>query len=596
MFNRLIIIICILLAASGFIPACGGADNTACSSNADCVQGFEACFQGQCSPLVQDSGPVDTGILPDTVSNDPGFTQDTTNIVDVSAPSDLTVDITPPSIVSITPAEGATTLNLDVTVTVKFSEPIKFGSFGAFTFEVQDIDGHKLNNPIGCLNNNDCNSIEGTVCANKYCVTPGHQTFSISADKTEVTFHPDPSEKLYYASPYTVTMTTLIKDLANNSLEQGEKWTFFTRDHLSTGQYAALAQKFAPQITQGLKSENYIYDIPTRMDLDGDWNVTNNDTFIKAATTTHLAPAVYWSVVETKSHYFIAYQYYWSLGDSDLNKVKNVPNDSSGAMVMVAKSDIESPELLVNYFATGANTAEMPAFAPLGSPLSEISHNVDPTKWFKSVGPNRPFETYVASAFHTACDNDYSPDSALNPCFRTNLDVTSLISVRLTAAATATNLQKSGNAWVVPSVANYELVSLTDSQWPRRLVDAQTIQELWDDSMSYNNLPEGRPGEGLQIPNAYILSMANHPYQGRPIWAWKWKSAFGNGEQTGLPRGMAFLDPAWFTAWRHIANKIESNVADTWDPTTQTGFSLEYCFNPYLNIDLRGSDVDCNGL
>ena len=596
MFSRFFISISLILPFILSTIGCGGSDSNACGSNGDCVAGFEACFNGTCLPLVQDTGPTDTGILPDTVTNDPGFTQDTTNIVDVPAPTDLTVDIEPPTIVSVTPAIGSTTLNLDFKVTVKFSEPMKFGSFGAFTFEVQDINGHKLNNPIGCLNNNDCDSIPGTVCANKYCVTPGHQTFTMSADKTEVTFHPDPNETLLYASPYSVTLTTLIRDLANNSLEQGEKWTFYTRGYSSTSEYEAMALKFAPKITQALKSTGYIYDIPTRLDLDGDWNLTNNEIYLKASTTKNITPAVYWSVVETKSHYFISYQYYWTLGDSGENKVKDVPNDSSGALVMVAKSDLEKPELLVNYYATGPTTAEMPAFAPLGSELSDISYKADPTEWFTSAGAGRPFETFVEAAFHSTCDKDFVPDSTLDPCFRSELDQSNLVTVQLNPSTSGTAIIKNNNAWAIPSQLNYELVSLMDTQWPRRLVDAQTQQELWDGAMTYGNLPEERPGEGTQLPSAYILTKATNQYQGRPLWAWKWKSGLGNGEQTGLPRGMSVLDPAWFTAWRHIANKAESGVADTWDPDTQTGYSLVYCFNPYLDIDLRGNDVDCSGL
>ena len=73
-------------------------------------------------------------------------------------------------------------------------------------------------------------------------------------------------------------------------------------------------------------------------------------------------------------------------------------------------------------------------------------------------------------------------------------------------------------------------------------------------------------------------------------------SGSGQGETKGLTRGISYLDPAWYVAWRHIFNKSDSKVEEVVEQTTPdletVLYSMRYCFHPYFAIDNR-SNPEC---
>ena len=69
-----------------------------------------------------------------------------------------------------------------------------------------------------------------------------------------------------------------------------------------------IAVQFAPVIYQGLGDQPR-YDYITNFDFDGDWKGDNN--WGNAANKKHLLRAyVYYSVIETATHYFVHYAFY----------------------------------------------------------------------------------------------------------------------------------------------------------------------------------------------------------------------------------------------------------------------------------------------
>ncbi|MBI4691319.1 MAG: Ig-like domain-containing protein, partial [Nitrospirae bacterium] len=104
-------------------------------------------------------------------------------------------DTTAPTVISTSPADGATNISVTTTITVTFSETMDSSTINTTTFTLTDSSG---------------NLIGGTV------------TYS----GTTATF--TPSTSLSYSTTYTATITTGVKDLAGNAMTSDYVWTFTT--------------------------------------------------------------------------------------------------------------------------------------------------------------------------------------------------------------------------------------------------------------------------------------------------------------------------------------------------------------------------------
>jgi hypothetical protein len=103
-------------------------------------------------------------------------------------------DETPPTVISTSPASGATGASITSVITITFSETIDSTTFNSGTFT---------------LRNGESN-VAGT----------------IAFDGALVTF--TPSANLAYSTTYTGTITTGVKDLAGNPMSEDYSWTFTT--------------------------------------------------------------------------------------------------------------------------------------------------------------------------------------------------------------------------------------------------------------------------------------------------------------------------------------------------------------------------------
>src|SRR5687768_15454817 len=72
---------------------------------------------------------------------------------------------------------------------------------------------------------------------------------------------------------------------------------------------AALALRWAPVHYQDSDSSDYDADYLSRVDFDGDWNAQNNWES-RDDNVSRLTGAVYYSVVETSTHWHLIYGYY----------------------------------------------------------------------------------------------------------------------------------------------------------------------------------------------------------------------------------------------------------------------------------------------
>jgi methionine-rich copper-binding protein CopC len=106
-------------------------------------------------------------------------------------------DTTSPTVSTTTPADGATNIPIAAAIAATFDEPVAPGSVTATTFILKDSAN---------------NQISG----------------SITVNGSTALFSLLPGSLMNYATNYTATLTTGVKDLAGNSLQSNYVWTFTT--------------------------------------------------------------------------------------------------------------------------------------------------------------------------------------------------------------------------------------------------------------------------------------------------------------------------------------------------------------------------------
>ena len=115
--------------------------------------------------------------------------------------TEATIDTTPPSVVSIEPLDNKIGVARNSNISAIFSEALNSSSFNADTFTLSTVGGRDINGSMSYIGN----------------------TMSFN-----------PEANLSADTQYRATITTSIKDLANNSMESDYIWSFTTSAILDT--------------------------------------------------------------------------------------------------------------------------------------------------------------------------------------------------------------------------------------------------------------------------------------------------------------------------------------------------------------------------
>ena len=133
-----------------------------------------------------------------------------------------------------------------------------------------------------------------------------------------------------------------------------------------------LAYAYAPIHYQDTNSDNYRADYVTRFDYDGNMIATDNWEHL---TNFPLAAHVYYSVVETCTHWFVTYGFFhprdWTNGNAEEHE-----NDMEGLLTIVRKDGTPYGRLegMITVFHL-----EFFSYIPPGSPLRNGHENIDGT-------------------------------------------------------------------------------------------------------------------------------------------------------------------------------------------------------------------------
>jgi len=111
---------------------------------------------------------------------------------------------------------------------------------------------------------------------------------------------------------------------------------------------------------------------------------------------------------------------------------------------------------------------------------------------------------------------------------------------------------------------------------------------MWGSTYSYepfiSTIFKNRPGIKEPMPSVFVDPIGND--NGRPPWAWRYYPQNGTTFYE-MPRGVWFLDAAVHFKQRH-------DQGNKWaDFDGESGWSIEYCYNPYFNLDFRNIWPEC---
>lgn len=488
------------------------------------------------------------------------------SVVDITSEADQGLDKTPPQIIKTTPGNNEVMVKIPFKIKVQFSEPIWSNTVNKNSFIVQDVNGQM---------------VEGF--------------YSTEENDTVAVFTPG-QVKIRYASPYKVTLNNQIKDKAGNGLFEWFTFSFGTETPPNMETYQTLAAKFAPTIYQAVLDKFPPYDYITSFDFDGDIMAKNNWDSIKKALS--VPSWVYYDVVETKSHYFIRYGFFYAFRyGAGTGDVYPHANDVSGAMVVVAKFPEPTPIAILTYFSDNKEHEHIRSYVTEESGI--VPSGKDKTKYgvnfvFKAkdlFGENGRYEAYLTAQTHESClwihttkEDPLDQWCELTDDIKKKLHLVKYVykdgtpqEIKKTDSGFPTNVDE----------VSYGLKMILVDWWSRR--DKKNEDGMFFSEFDYEP-PSSRPDIfDISIPSQFIDPVSpTSSYKGRPPWAWRWQAPtipFGFYIYD-MPRGVFFIDPAYFFMMRH---KITSNF----DPKKKQGYSDQYCFNPYLGIDIRETDADC---
>ncbi len=525
-----------------------GAQDGLDATDGDTTDGADAIADGADATLV-DAGE-------DVQLKDGVFILDTGPGADVDA-SDVGCGggkVTDFHIVSTDPPDGGAGVGVPFTFTITFNTQVKAVVIGPNTVQVV---------------------VNGEIIDGKFSVACNSFSFTSTSP-------------VLPASRVDVTLSPLVQAEIGYNLPNQTGFHFYVRGFDGMAPYAKLAQRYAPTLRQAVASGNDKYDQLRSFDYDGNWQAGDNGmNFTKFPALGEVG----WSVIETQSHFFITYVYFWPHRTTVLAGVA-FDNDASGATVAVARWPTEHPVAVTTWFKQKSMEEQWTwVTAESGIPKTGYVRGVLPEAtlfpsakdtWgcetIAGCTPKR-FPAFLTSGNHQSCLWLDSGDS-LN-CTNNASTQATLLWVDYAPGVTPT---EPATAAAPGPAATYGLVSTYDTWWPRR--QDVGADGMWIDASYTYVPPTGRPAGNK------LVAMGGKFYNkdtdaSRPPWAWRWKGA----DFYDLPVGTIFLDPGFANAKRFEDTKQPLGM---FDAIKKTGWSLDYCFNPYLYIDFR-SNTNCAG-
>lgn len=543
--------------AAAFLFACSGSENSVCGTDDDC-ENNQICDDGACKVISQTrctGNPDCPGgqrcvneicqPLPqvDMASNNQDNQNNQNNLDNLNNENNTQqdmgsdmgdVDTTNPEVVSVDPPDGATDVDPETTITVTFNEALD-----PFTVNFQSL---ALKSPAGDVD------------------------ISVDYDEDTLTATITPDNPLLEATGYRVVPTAFLRDLAGNSLRADPNpQTRFYTNVVEPEHHTDIATRLAPVIYQSIEDTSpgaVNRDIPTRIDFDGNWRARDNKMNAMLGATRTEAH-VYYSVVESHTHYFITYALYYPIRRNKSSQ-ENFEHDFTG-IVQVVEKDTEEI-VLVEGVKVNASNDTIIAYKPSSSDVSGTGEpqfletfNVD------NLDEEGRYPLFITSGTHEAC-NWYEDGPTLpavcrhaSERFSGNGDGVVMRPGSPQRFMDAVDDDEDG----VPEMT-YGLVPMSESLWARRSsVSSEGLWELLSVYTPIDQRPATYPDRDEPVLWMNRLVSDDVSSFGKPPMAWLKLTTSSN-------EGQWLYDPAYLLTVRYNFG------AD---------YTTDYCHNLYLGID-----------
>lgn len=543
----------VLLAACSADDAPSGTGP--CRNDASCGSG-EICVDGVCEAQDADADAgsgadtgsgADAGSGPDAGSDaggDAGSGSDAGDDTGTDAGLDADdtgadVDWGPLTWV-VSPPDGAAGVPLEATITVEFNQPMNALRFIPSNLTLSSYEDEAFGRTIGY----------------------DPDTFTLSLTP------PDASTLLPPATPMYFRMAEFIGSESGETLGDTVITRFVTAAYPGTAFHEALAATYAPVVYQEIDLSGT--DTFTSFEFDGDSDPTNN---LDAAGRNQPNPGyLYWAVHETDTHFFVTYIFYWA--GVQLNATETAEHDMAGVQVIAEKTPADAFGRLWAWstfdhsrYTGWAISDDWYASGSTRPTGEDIAGRVPSAQ----IEGGRHVPLFVQAGDHEVCTPTIGAGRCTISSSETapfNTDTRGVV-YRVGGVA-----QRVGDA--DDDALTYALQSWTQAVWIRRDLTAGD-GALFGGTSEYRppvideEAGTERPGGGRYFPATLAYANDGDSFGELPF-TWARDEAFP--PDTGL----WFVDPAWLAAEKWVLPE---------------GASTEYCFNPWLGIDVRNDRVTC---
>jgi len=308
----------------------------------------------------------------------------------------------------------------------------------------------------------------------------------------------------------------------------------------------ALAQHYAPYLAQ----ETWFTpkaDYLARFDYDGDWRGDNNWDDLEIGSS---QAYVYYTVMETGSHWFVIYNFFHPRDYSDRCVAGTChENDNEGLILTIAKDGSQFGRLQVMETLAHNNIYSYTNDRRIKNGVHDVEGEVELWNQFHPV-------VFIESGGHGvfASASGHSRFS-LSKGFSTSTGITFVYKGKAERPRYPNDRD-----------IGYELLPIVDQWWNR--IETGEKEKMFDEYFTYQPLGGRPPTRISPIPGSF-LGRKEASNKAKPFWGWNDNLT---SKKKVLAVGQWGLDPAY---------AVSRNLQF---PATEP-FSLDYVFNPYLSID-----------
>lgn len=255
-------------------------------------------------------------------------------------------DTTPPTVTATSPSNGATGVAVDATISATFSEAVDSSTLNTSTFTLRG-------------------GVTGTV--------------SYNSDTNTATFKP--ASNLNYATTYTATITTGVKDIGGNSISSNYTWSFTTIKKPDTS-----APVGSVSINEGA-AYTTVTGVTLTLSATDDAGVAGY--YVSESSSTPSASASGWTGVTSAASYNGSVSYILSSGDGTKTVYvwykDDAPNVSSAASDTIVL-DANSPTVTITSPTSDSAYTATSGTINLGGSASDSTSGISSVTWSSDKG------------------------------------------------------------------------------------------------------------------------------------------------------------------------------------------------------------------